>query len=301
VSGAMGSMGLVAGAGWGALGSRQCQMGDNAQHAKTESALALRVALAPLVATADIAVNARVIAAAIRAAVAAGAQVLLTPECGLCGYPSAARAGLDDVNRCALAEAEDALLMQAERAGLVLVLGSAECVSAECGPAGWTNDAVIGGAVSATRYHKRHLTPGDRDHFQSGTRSVVIAHAGWRLGLAICYDLRAAPVMAALAQADADVFLVIAHMAGVDPEPGVKATLIPQLCAVRAAEWATPLAFCNTAAPDAWCASGAWDARGMALPSTSHGALFMVDLPARSSHPDWYQRVREDHLAQWPA
>ncbi len=269
-------------------------MGDNAQHAKTESALALRVALAPFVATADIAANARIIAVALSAAVAAGAQVLLTPECGLCGYPSAARAGLDDINRCALAEAEDRLLMQAERAGVALVLGSAEC-----GPTGWTNDAVIGGAVSATRYRKRHLTPGDRNHFQSGTRPVIIAHAGWRLGLAICYDLRAAPVIAALAQGQADAFLVIAHMAGVDPEPGVKATLIPQLCAVRAAEWATPLAFCNTSADDAWCTSGAWDARGMALPSTQQGKLLLVDLPARSSHPDWYARVREDHLAQW--
>jgi len=163
---------------------------------------------------------------------------------------------------------------------------------------GWTNDAVAGGAIPAVRYRKRHLTPGDVDHFQSGDRAVVVEHAGWRFGLAICYDLRAATVFADLARADADAFLVIAHMAGADPDPGVKSAIVPQLCAVRAAEWATPLVFCNTTAADAWCPSGAWDARGMPMRLRADGVLLHTEIQPRSTFHPWYTRVRADHFAR---
>jgi 5-aminopentanamidase len=271
-------------------------MNEDAGRRTQDAGRSLRVALSPFVAGADPAANARVIAQAIDAAAEAGAQVLLTPECALCGYPSAARQGLADLDRCALADREDRLLIHAERRGLMLVMGSAES-----GPTGWTNDAVIGGAVAAQRYRKRSLTPIDRGHFVAGPRSCVVACAGWKLGIAICYDLRFAPIIADLARADADAFLVIAHMAGVDPDPGVKATVIPQLCAIRATEWATPLAFCNTAADDRWCDSGAWDARGMPLEATTGGDLFLVDLSPRTRHGSWYATLREDHLRAWSA
>lgn len=253
----------------------------------------LRVAVLPMTGSDNVASNAEHIARGIDDAATSGCQVLLTPECGLCGYPSAARSDLHNVDRCALADTEDALLLRAERAGILLVLGSAEL-----GPTGWTNDAIAGGAVPAVRYRKRHLTPIDVNHFKPGERAVVIEHAGWRLGLAICYDLRAAAVFADLARADADAFLVIAHMAGPDPDPGVKSSIVPQFCAVRAAEWATPLVFCNTTAADAWCPSGAWDARGMPLDLRAESRLLHLELPHRSAHHPWYTRVRADHLAR---
>lgn len=253
----------------------------------------LRVALLPMTGSDAIASNAENVALGIDAAAASGCQVLLTPECVLCGYPSAARADLRDVDRCALADTEDRLLLQAERAGILLVLGSAEH-----GPDGWTNDAVAGGAVPAVRYRKRHLTPIDVDHFRPGNQAVVVEHAGWRLGLAICYDLRSATVFADLARADADAFLVIAHMAGADPDPGVKSCIVPQFCAVRAAEWATPLVFCNTTAADSWCPSGAWDARGLPIEARTEGSLLLTQIPHRSAHHPWYTRVRADHLAR---
>lgn len=253
----------------------------------------LRVAMLPMTASDHVASNAEHIARGIDAAAASNCQVLLTPECVLCGYPSAARSDVRDINRCALADTEDALLLRAERAGILLVLGSAEH-----GPDGWTDDAIAGGAVPAVRYRKRHLTPIDVDHFTPGDRTVVVEHAGWRLGLAICYDLRAASVFADLAHADADAFLVIAHMAGADPDPGVKSSIVPQFCAVRAAEWATPLVFCNTTAADAWCPSGAWDARGVPLDLRAESSLLHVHLPPRNAHHPWYTRVRADHLAR---
>lgn len=257
----------------------------------------LRVALAALTAGADPAANAAQVRAALAAAQAAGARVLLTPECVLPGYPSAARAGLDDVDWCALAELEEGLAIAAERAGILLVLGSA----AQDGDRRRGNEAVVvGGERTVARYRKRCLTPTDRGHFAPGAAPLVVPHAGWRLGIAICYELRFADVFAGYATQDVDALLVIAHMAGPDPDPGTKAALIPQLCAVRAAEWATPLAFCNTAAADRYCDSGAWDARGVRLATRAEG-LLVVDLPPRAAHDAWYANLRSEHLARWQA
>lgn len=251
----------------------------------------LRVALADLPVTADLAATVAAVEAALRAAKQAGARILLTPECVLGGYPPATACAVNACDPCALAEAEDRLCLVAERLGLVLVLGTREA-----GPTGWTNQALVGGAIVPRRYRKRSLTPLDREHFTAGTDALLVAIDGWSCGIGICYDLRFAPVWADLAQAGADVFLVIAHMAGADPDPGVKARIVPQLCAVRAAEWATPLAFCNTPATDRWCASGAWDGRGMPIEPTVVEGLAVVDLPRRETQGPWYATLRQDHL-----
>lgn len=257
---------------------------------------ALSVGLLAHTATDDLASNAAAIATGLEHAAASGCHLLLTPECTLCGYPSAARANLAGINSCALADYEDQLQLKAERLGVTLI-----CGSAESGPSGWTNDAVIGGACAASRYHKRSLTPIDCQHFVAGSQPSVITSHGWTLGIAICYDLRFAPRFADLAQRNVDAFLVIAHMAGVDPDPGVKPVVIPALCAVRAAEWATPLAFCNTNADDRWCDSGAWDARGLALPLRTNGSLQIATLAPRTTHGPWYDTLRQDHLASLAA
>lgn len=238
-------------------------------------------------------VNAQRIATAIDAAAAAGARILLTPECCLTGYPSASRGDLTDLDWCELADLEDRLLLQAEQRGLLLVLGSAERSEH-----GITNDAVIGGVIPPVRYHKRCLTPTDRNHFVPGTTPMVIEACGWRLGIAICYDLRFAPAFHDLAAAEADAFLVVAHMAGPDPDPGTKAEVIPQLIATRAAEWATPLAFCNTAEPNRYCDSMVIDVRGRRIASAGDG-LFTATLIDRKRFDPWYANLRAEHLAWW--
>jgi len=237
--------------------------------------------------------NARRIAAAIEDAARSGAQVLLTPECCLTGYPSASRGDFSNVNWSALAELEDGLLQHAGKRGLLLVLGSAERSER-----GISNDAVVGGVLTTKRYQKRSLTPTDRHHFVSGTTPLLVECQGWRLGIAICYDLRFAPGFHDLAAAGADAFLVISHMAGPDPDPGTKAEVIPQLVAVRAAEWATPLAFCNTAEPNRYCDSAVIDVRGRRIAGAGEG-LICATLKLRDEFDPWYANLRSEHLQRW--
>lgn len=250
---------------------------------------ALRVGCWSFTATGDLAANAAEIRRGIAAAQAAGVRVLLTPECALTGYPGAARADLVGLDGCGLGDLEERLLAEADRVGVTLVLGTAT----PDGIGGWTNDAVALGG----RYRKRCLTPGDTAHFRPGERIATITVDGWRLGLAICYDLRFPDVWRDLARADSDANLVIAHMAGPDADPGTKAQVVPAFCAVRAAESATPLVFCNTAAADRWLDSAAWDARGVRLASAASG-LLAVDLASRETLHPWYAGLRAGYRAR---
>jgi len=247
----------------------------------------LRVGCWSFAATADLASNAAEIRSGISAAAAAGVRVLLTPECALTGYPGAVRTGFADLTSCALADQEELLLAEADRADVALVLGTA---SAD-GNGGWTNDAV----TLTQRYRKRCLTPGDTAYFNPGRQPSTIVVDGWRLGLAICYDLRFPDIWSDLAHLHVDANLVIAHMAGIDSDPGTKAAVIPAFCAVRAAETATPLIFANTAAADRWLDSGAWDARGMPVASKAEG-LLIVDVRPRTDFAPWHAALRDTYL-----
>jgi len=239
--------------------------------------------------------NAEHIAASIDRAAERGARLLLTPECALSGYPGAARDGLDDCDWAELGKLEQELSRRAERAGLALLLGSV----ARDADGGYGNEALFCGACDDTRrYRKRCLTPLDERCFAAADEPCLVELDGWRLGLTICYDLRFPDCWAELALAGADAFCNIAHMAGPDPDPGCKATVVPAHCASRSAELATPLIFCNTAAADRWVDSGVWDARGLRIASTADG-LLRVDVPARSAHDPWYTGIREHALKRW--
>jgi predicted amidohydrolase len=253
------------------------------------SASGLRVGCWSFTATDSLPANDAEIRRGIVAAAAAGVRILLTPECCLPGYPGAVRANLNDLDGCATAEREDSLLQFANQHGITLVLGTA----ASTGSGGWTNDA----ATSTARYRKRCLTPGDEACFVAGDQPTVITVDGWRCGLAICYDLRFADIWADLHRQEVDALLVIAHMAGPDPDPGTKSAVIPSFCAVRAAEAATPLVFCNTSADDRWLDSGMWDARGMRGPTQAAG-LLICELAPRANLAPWYVALRRNYLAR---
>ncbi len=253
----------------------------------------LRVCCWPFTATSDPRRNAGVIQKGLLAANRVGAQVLLTPECALTGYPSAARADFAGCDFDAVSACERQLTDQARELRLLLVLGT---VGRHAG--GISNQALACGVVPDQRYHKQCLTRTDRSHFVPGTASVVVETHGWRLGLGICYDLRFPDVWMTLAASGVDGFLVIAHMAGPDSDPGTKRRLIPSLCATRAAETATPLAFANTSAPDRYCDSACWDARGNPVASGQEGLVDAI-LQHRSSLDPWYQGVREMALRRW--
>ncbi len=242
---------------------------------------------------ADVAENARAIALGLEEAAAAQARILLTPECALTGYPGAARDGLLGLDWEAVASEERRLAALARERGILLVLGSVE---RDAGAA--YNVALACGALPGTRYRKRCLIPQERAVFAPGQAPALIDHRGWRWGLGICFDLRFPDPWLELAAAGADAFLVIAHMAGADPDPGTKATLIPQLCAVRAAETATPLVLCNTSAPDRHCPSLSCDARGIRAASRPQG-LLVAQVTHRRGLDPWYQGLHDAAVARW--
>ena len=257
-------------------------------------AKALTAACLSFTATDSVAENRARITKGIAEARDAGARLLLTPECALTGYPSAAREDLAEINWDEVRGAERQLAACAREAGLALILGTAGPTEDSA-----TNDALACGNTSAeVRYRKRWLTPLDKKVFISGSDPVVAQCAGWRLGLAVCYDVRFPRVFAELAREDADAFCVIAHMAGPDPDPGTKPTVVPAHFAGRAAEWATPTLLCNTSADDRWLNSGCWDARGIRTADGGEGLLLATLTPRETLDP-WYATIRKDSFASF--
>lgn len=255
----------------------------------------LRVATFSFTATDDIGANAKRLQQAVADAGTAGAKILLTPECSLIGYPSAARPDLSAVDWCRVGDEEDVLELAARKSGLVLVLGTG-CAFKDT--THFSNDAlVLNAGPEPLRYRKRALTPGDTNHFTPGDEAqpATIHVAGWTLGLTICYELRFGAIWARQAMAGVDAFLSIAHMAGPDVDPGTKAEVIPNLYSARAAEWATPLVLANTAAPDRWIDSGHWDARGVRVATQAEG-LLLTTLQPRSTLAPWYSGLRDESL-----
>ena len=148
----------------------------------------------------------------IRDAAAAGASLIVTPECSnICQrdrsqlFAALAPAETD--------EAVVGLRALAAELGVWLLIGSA-LVRREDGKAA-NRSILVGpdGAVTAT-YDKIHmfdvdLPTGERHResaaYEPGDRAVVAAAAGARLGLTICYDVRFPALHAALARAGAQI------------------------------------------------------------------------------------------------
>ena len=159
--------------------------------------------------------NIAAIADLARAAVAAGASYVLTPEVSV-----AFARDRDELARAALPfednPAIDRLADLAETLGIHLHIGS----MAVALPDGmFANRAVLfapDGSIAGT-YDKIHLfdadPPGDRPYresatYRGGDEAVVTGAAGFRLGFSVCYDLRFPALFAALAGAGAEVLAV---------------------------------------------------------------------------------------------
>ncbi len=253
----------------------------------------LTIANFAFTATDDIGANAQRIRGAITDAAQAGAHVLLTPECSLLGYPSAARPDLSAVDWCRLGDEEEALEIAARQANIAVVLGTASPFRS---PTQFSNDAlIINAGPNPFRYRKQTLTPIDEKHFIPGDTPLNVMINGWTLGMSICYEMRFGHLWAAQARSGVDAFINIAHMAGGDVDPGTKQTVIPNIYSARAAEWATPVILCNTAAADRWVDSGYWDVRGMLIDKIADGLLVSTIKP-RSEFAPWYQGLREEAL-----
>lgn len=165
-----------------------------------------------------------------------GADVLVAPEMVLGGYavaPERIRAN---------AAAADALIARAggiaRRHGIAIV-----CGLALPGPDLPRNGAIALDASGreVARCHKTHLYgPTDTGRFAPGDAlSDVFDLAGWRVALAICYDIEFPEVARALAVRGADAILV--PTANMVPFDSVATRLVP----ARAEENAVCLAYAN--------------------------------------------------------
>ncbi len=165
-----------------------------------------------------------------------GAEIILTPEMVIGGY----NVGAD---RCRdLAAFEDditrRLVTIARTYGIAIVAG----LALGGGDKPYNGAIAIDAAGNVVqRYHKTHLF-GDVDQAQfaqGSALSPVFEMSGWRIGLAICYDIEFPEVARHLALAGADLILV--PTANMIPYDTVATRLVP----ARAEENATYVAYAN--------------------------------------------------------
>jgi len=137
----------------------------------------------------DLEGNARCILLAARAAHAQGADVLVTPELALPGYPPEdllLRPGFIAAQAQVLADLQAQL---AELAGLHVVLGHAQPHGARLHNSA---SVLLNGQILGT-YHKQHLPNygvfDERRYFTPGSQALVFGVKGTRFGVNICEDL----------------------------------------------------------------------------------------------------------------
>ena len=135
----------------------------------------------------------------------AGAQVLLTPELALCGYPPEDLLMRPDFYRACAAQVEQ----MARAAPLPIVLGYPE----QSGSRRYNAAALLeGGAVRAN--YRKHRLPNyevfdEERYFEAGSEPCVININGVRCGLAICADVWEYGAAEAAALAGAELMLTL--------------------------------------------------------------------------------------------
>jgi NAD+ synthetase len=153
----------------------------------------------------DLAGNARRILAAAGEAKTAGADLLLTPELALCGYPPEDLLLRPDFYRACARE----LQQLAVAAPLPMVVGHPEAWGGR-----HYNAATLleGGAVCAT-YRKQRLPNSEvfdeERYFDTGDAPGIIEVGGMRIGLAICEDVWQAGAAEASRAAGAELLLAL--------------------------------------------------------------------------------------------
>ncbi len=188
----------------------------------------------------DVAANLAALEATAQAASAAGAALLLCPECWLCGYHIGAAV-------TALAEPHDGASARriaeiARRSRIAIAYGYAE----RDGDTGRIHNAaqVIGAdGTVLSRYRKTHLFgPDERATYQPGSCfEPPFEFGGFKIGLLICYDVEFPEAVRSLALMQADLILIPTALTA---EYGA----VPQfIVPARSVENQVYIAYCNHA------------------------------------------------------
>ena len=201
----------------------------------------MRVAVAQMnVVLGDLAGNAHRIAEAAKRACAQGADLLLTPELSLCGYPPEDLLLRPDFYR-SVDLALVALTQDTVDLDIAIVVGHPE----QAGDLYYNAASVLYQGKRLCTYRKQHLPQyevfDELRYFTAGGETVVFDHAGTRFGLAICEDIWfAAPAQAAKA-AGAEVLLVL----NASPYHLDKTVDRQSVLAQRVAETGLSIVYCN--------------------------------------------------------
>jgi NAD+ synthetase len=151
----------------------------------------------------------RILAAAVRAR-AQGAELLLTPELALCGYPPEDLLLRPDFYRLAASQLQTLASRAAELApGLALLVGHPEMR----GELRYNAASLLQDGRIVTTYHKQRLLNqqafDESRYFVAGNTACVLNINGVRCGLAICADIWTPGVAEASLAAGAELLLVL--------------------------------------------------------------------------------------------
>jgi predicted amidohydrolase len=176
--------------------------------------------------------------AAVATAAAAHADLFISPEMFIGGYNIGAEKAAK--NAAGFEAVQDKLCSLAAAHNIALVIGlptpDARLPFNSC-------IAIDKIGTPRALYHKTHLFGAvDRAQFAAGDRlSPVFDLCGWRIGLAICYDIEFPELARDLALRGAD--LIVTPTANMEPFDSVATRLVP----ARAEENAVYVAYCNYA------------------------------------------------------
>jgi nitrilase len=188
----------------------------------------------------DVAANLRALDCAAQAAAAAGAKVLLTPECWLAGYNIPTQ--IADLAECRDGPSATAIARCATTHDIAIVYGYAE---RDPGNGAVFNSAHVIGAdgSSLSNYRKTHLFgPMERAAFRPGDRFEPPCRlGGFSVGLLICYDVEFPEAVRTLKLMGAQ--LILAPTATSDDYAAVTRCIVP----ARAIENQLAIAYCNHA------------------------------------------------------
>ena len=199
----------------------------------------LRIAVAQFNATVgDLTGNVERIVKCATEAKARGAQVLLTPELALCGYPPEDLLLRPDFYR-ACNRALDDLASRVE--GIALVIGHPE----ECDGRRYNAATVIENGLKKAVYRKIRLPNyevfDEKRYFEAGTDACVVSIAGVRCGINICADIWESGAAEMAHAAGAELLLVL----NASPCHLDKHSLRAQALGERVAATGIPAIYCN--------------------------------------------------------
>ena len=251
-----------------------------------EDTRSLTVAVAQFAIASDIAGNLR---AYIEQAREQGADIVLFSECCLSGYAGLEIESTDEIDREALAGAEEELRRCAQEADLFIAYGTTTFQ-----PEGKPLNSLVlvnDEGAEVARYHKIFVTPGDQKHYAGGDTLVLADVRGVKVGLSICFDFRFPELYRWQAEQGAEVLLIAFHQC-TDAGNPVLSEVGPAHLASRAAENNCFVVASNKGAPKQWFSGRIYAPNGTlvsaAPPDEEHLLLESLEMKQRN---DWNARI----------